>query len=138
MEALRNHVEDFPDAYQYERVAHFNVSPNCILYALRLLKISHKKNVLPSQVGSGKRAEFENQLLYFQHIEKRNIVYIDESGFAQDTARDYGYSSRGSRCYASKDWHSGGRVNAIGAIHNFEMLNICLFQGNINADVFHA
>jgi hypothetical protein len=31
-----------------------------------------------------KRAEFENQLLYFEHIEKRNIVYIDESGFAQD------------------------------------------------------
>ena len=56
MEALRNHVEEFPDAYQYERAAHFNVSPNCILYALRRLKISHKKNVLPSQVGSGKKS----------------------------------------------------------------------------------
>ena len=56
MEALRNHEEEFPDAYQYERAAHFNVSPNCILYALRRLKISHKKNVLPSQVGSGKKS----------------------------------------------------------------------------------
>ena len=37
-----------------------------------------------------------------------------------------------------KDRHSRGRVNAIGAVHNFEMLNVCLFEGNINADVFHA
>ncbi|WP_317174714.1 IS630 transposase-related protein [Chryseobacterium antibioticum] len=45
MEALRKHV----DAYQYERAEVFGVSPNCILYALRRLKISHKKNADPSQ-----------------------------------------------------------------------------------------
>ncbi|MFY7815646.1 MAG: transposase [Chryseobacterium taeanense] len=31
-----------------------------------------------------------------------------------------------------------GTVNAIGAIHKFEMFNVCLFEGDINADVFHA
>jgi len=49
MEALRKHVEDYPDAYQYERAKIFGVSPNCILYALRRLRISHKKNAAPSQ-----------------------------------------------------------------------------------------
>lgn len=44
MEALKKHVEEYPDAYQYERAAFFGVSPNCILYALRRLKISYKKN----------------------------------------------------------------------------------------------
>ena len=50
MEALKKHVEKFPDAYQYERAAFFGVSPNCILYALRRLNISAKKNTDSSQV----------------------------------------------------------------------------------------
>ncbi len=29
-------------------------------------------------------------------------------------------------------------MNAIGAIDEFEMLNVCLFEGNINADVFYS
>ena len=33
------------------------------------------------------------------------------------------------------DWHSSGRV---GAICGFKMLNVCLFEGNINSDVFYA
>ena len=49
MEALKKHVEDYPDAYQYERAAIFGVSPNCILYALRRLKISRKKNFFSSE-----------------------------------------------------------------------------------------
>jgi transposase len=35
------------------------------------------------------------------------------------------------------DWHSRG-VNAISAIHDFKMFNICLFDGNINANVFYS
>ena len=65
-------------------------------------------------------------------------LYIDESGFSVDAPRDCGYSKKGARCYASKDWHSSGRVNAIGAICGFKMLNVCLFEGNINSDVFYA
>ena len=49
MEALEKHIEDYPDAYQYERAAVFGVSPNGILYAFRRLKISHKKNFFPSE-----------------------------------------------------------------------------------------
>ena len=71
-------------------------------------------------------------------IEDRPIVYLDESGFALDSPRVNGYSLKGNRCYASKDWHARGRVNAIGAIIDFKLINVCLFEGNINADVFHA
>ena len=48
MAALEKHVEDYPDAYQYERASALGVSPNCILYALRRLKISRKKNFFSS------------------------------------------------------------------------------------------
>ena len=71
-------------------------------------------------------------------MDKRPIVYVDESGFAVDAPRDRGYSVKGQRCYASKDWHARGRVNAIGAISNFKLFNVCLFDCYINADVFYA
>lgn len=66
------------------------------------------------------------------------IVYVDESGFALDAPRDRGYSPQGERCYHCKDWHAKGRINAIGAIVDFEFINICLFDTNINADIFHT
>jgi hypothetical protein len=49
MEALQKHVEAYPDSYQRERAEHFGVSPDCILYALRRLSISNKKNAVSSQ-----------------------------------------------------------------------------------------
>ena len=63
---------------------------------------------------------------------------MDESGFAVDAPREKGYSQKGEKCYGCKDWHAKGRVNVIGAITNFKFLNVCLFDCNINADVFHA
>lgn len=66
----------------------------------------------------------------------RNIVYLDESGFAIDTPRTHGYSQTGLRCYGQKDWHARGRLNAIGAIIGSDLLTVCLFDTNINSDVF--
>lgn len=43
MEALAKDVELYPDAYQYERAARFNVSQRGIGNALKRLKISNKK-----------------------------------------------------------------------------------------------
>lgn len=65
-------------------------------------------------------------------------MYLDESGFAINTPRTHGYSLKGNRCYGKHDWHSKGRINAIGAIIGFVFLTVCLFDGNINSDVFSA
>lgn len=81
---------------------------------------------------------FQLKIFKYEFIDKRPIVYVDESGFAVDAPRDGGYSKKGQRCYASKDWHARGRVNAIGAITNFKLFNVCLFDTYINADVFYA
>lgn len=80
---------------------------------------------------------FKSRLYYYQQIEKRPIVYIDESDFCVDDPRIRGYSPRGKPCYAKKDWHSKGRMNAIGAIIDFKLINVCLFNGTINAEVFY-
>lgn len=81
---------------------------------------------------------FQLKIFRYEFIDKRPIVYVDESGFAVDSPRDSGYSAKGNRCYASKDWHARGRVNAIGAITNFRLFNSCLFDTYINSDVFFA
>lgn len=81
---------------------------------------------------------FQLKIFQYEFIEKRPIVYVDESGFAMDAPRDRGYCPKGERYYASKDWHARGRVNAIGAIANFRLFNVCLFNTYINSDVFYA
>ena len=48
MEALAKEVKEHPDLYQYERAKKFGVSQSTIFYALKRLKISYKKNAVPS------------------------------------------------------------------------------------------
>ena len=52
--------------------------------------------------------------------------------------RTHGYSHKGTRCYGLHDWQSKGRINAIGAITEFNLLTLCLFNSYINSDVFYA
>jgi len=68
----------------------------------------------------------------------RTIVYLDESGFALDMPRTYGYSEIGKRCFGEQDWHAKGRINVIGAIIGMQLLTVCLFDSNINSDIFFA
>ena len=58
MKALAEDVRKNPDAYQYERAQKFNVSPNAILYALRRLKITYKKNSFSSQSKRNRKNSF--------------------------------------------------------------------------------
>lgn len=44
MGRLAEDVKKYPDDFQYERAERFDVSPNGILYALRRLGVSYKKN----------------------------------------------------------------------------------------------
>ena len=52
--------------------------------------------------------------------------------------RTHGYTKKGNRCYGKQDWHSKGRVNAIGALCKRTLISIGLFESYINADIFFA
>jgi transposase len=52
--------------------------------------------------------------------------------------RTRAYSPIGQRCYDTHDWQAKGRINAIGAIIEFDFVTVSLFEGNVNADVFYA
>ena len=52
--------------------------------------------------------------------------------------RTHGYASKGQRCFGTHDWHARGRTNVIGALIGATLLTTCLFQCNIDSDVFHS
>jgi transposase len=52
--------------------------------------------------------------------------------------RLYGYTPIGERCYGEHDWHAKGRTNVIGAITKNQFITTCLFDTNINSDIFHT
>lgn len=52
--------------------------------------------------------------------------------------RTHGYALRGQRCYGKHDWGARGRTNAIGALLGKELLTICLFEQNINTNIFNS
>jgi len=64
------------------------------------------------------------------------IAYIDESGFAHDMPRTYGYSIKGQRCYGTHDWGAKGRTNAIGALIDSKLVAVGLLTGSVNTNVF--
>lgn len=70
--------------------------------------------------------------------EGKDIVYLDESGFAQCMPRTHGYSKKGLRCYGKHDWQAKERVNVIGAIVGSLFLTLSVFTCYVNSDVFYA
>jgi transposase len=54
MEALKQDVEQYPDAYQSERATRLDVSEYCVWYALRRLNITYKKNSTASKGNTRK------------------------------------------------------------------------------------
>ncbi len=54
MDALKKDVEDYPDAYQYERAKRLNVPQRTVGYALKRLGVTYKKNAKTSQGRSRK------------------------------------------------------------------------------------
>ena len=96
-----------------------------------------KKSLRHPKADETKRATFIQQIEAYEH-DKRNIVYVDESGFAKDMPRLHGYSRRGERCYGTHNWHERGRVNAIGAILAGVFLTCSLVSCNVDSEVFHA
>lgn len=81
--------------------------------------------------------KFINRIKEYQE-QGKEIVYLDESGFAQSMPRTHGYSEKGSRCYGQHDWHAKGRVNVIGAIVGMTFLTLGMFNSSVNSDVFYA
>ena len=99
-------------------------------------KINSKKKSLKHPKRDEKKRMIFCHKIHQYMIEGRNIVYLDESGFAKEAVRSHGYLLKGHRCFGQHNWNEKGRVNAIGALLEKVLLTVCLFTGSINSDIF--
>ena len=137
LEALRQDVLTYPDAYQHERAQRFGVAQNAIFVALRKLTVTYKKTFRHPKADEDERRIFRDKMAAYG-VQHRTIVYIDESGFAHDMPRRHGYALAGQRCHGVHNWHARGRTNVIGALIGKDLLTVGLFDANVDADVFTA
>lgn len=108
-----------------------------IHYGLKRLKIRYKKKALLHPKANEEASVcFKEKISAYEKAGKE-IVYLDESGFAQCMPRLYGYAKLGSRCYGKHDWHARGRVNVIVAIIGATFVTLNLFSCYINLDEFY-
>jgi len=89
------------------------------------------------KADDNERIEFQETLIRYEE-QGLPVAFLDESGFAKDMPRTHGYSLIGQRCYGKHDWHARGRTNVIGAITNNQFITTCLFETNINSDIFYT
>ena len=72
--------------YPYERAQRFGVSQRGVGYASKRLGISYKKTFSPPKADESAREGFLERIEAYQSAQ-REIVYLDESGFANDRPR---------------------------------------------------
>lgn len=136
MEALKKDIEEYPDSYQYERAERFGASQSGIYWALKRLDVTYKKTLIHPKIDEEKRLLFQNKLNTYQ-ANGMDIVYLDESGFANDMPRTHGYALKGQRVL----WYSRlGRSwtnHVIGALLGERLLTVTLFQDTINTATFN-
>ena len=97
-DALRKHVADFPDQTYAERAAHFGVSKSCIGYGLKNIGCTRKKSLGYKERCAEKRQAYLQQLAQVKASGK-SLVYVDESGFRDESYRRYGYAPKGEKVF---------------------------------------
>lgn len=79
------------------------------------------------KVDEDRRRIFQDKIEAYRQAGKP-LVYIDESGFANDMPRTHGYAPKGKRCFGTHDWNAKGRTNVIGALLGATLLTVCLYK----------
>jgi len=97
-DALKQHVDDFPDSTQRKGAAHFGVSKHCISYAPQKLNITRKKQLGSKEQCPVKRAASASALAAALR-DGKVPVYIDERCFTRDAVLRYVYAPS-SRVFA--------------------------------------
>lgn len=65
----------------------------------------------------------------------QDIVYVDESGFAANSYRPYGWSERGQKVYGERSGNSRPRTSLIAARRGEDFLAPMLFAGTAHTEL---
>jgi transposase len=65
------------------------------------------------------------------------VVYLDETGFAPSTHRQFGWAAKGQRVHGLQSGQQRPRTSLIGAYEQRKLLAPMLFEGTCNTEVFN-
>jgi DDE superfamily endonuclease len=94
-----------------------------------------KKSLCHPKADPEKRSIFCHKISAYKAAGK-NLIFIDESGFAHDMPRTHGYALKGRRCYGTHNWGAKGRTNVIETLLKGALLTVCMFFTSVNTTVF--
>lgn len=67
-----------------------------------------------------------------------SIIYVDESGFAGNTVREYGWAARGQKVYGDRPGKRQQRTSLLLAQSRAKRFAPLLFEGTCNTTVFNT
>ena len=65
------------------------------------------------------------------------MIYLDETGFAPSTCRDYGWAKKGVRVRGLQQANLRPRTSLIGAYGNKQLIAPMLFEVSCNGELFN-
>lgn len=65
-------------------------------------------------------------------------MYVDETGLDVNDPYAYGWSKKGTRCFARKTGARKDRISIIAGLNQSQLCAPCYFRGCTNADTFNA
>ncbi len=71
-------------------------------------------------------------------IDKKDIVYLDESGIRNNEAKAFGWSLKGSRLYDLKSGTNRKVLNIAAALRNGKIIAPFIFEGRCDKEVFNT
>lgn len=81
----------------------------------------------------GARTEFIEELKKF---DKKQLVFLDESGIEDNACPLYGWSIKGTRCYGKRAYQHKRRVSMIAGLCNHKIIAPVIFEGSCDTEVF--
>lgn len=78
------------------------------------------------------------QWWYHYQQEGKNFFYVDESGFAPSTQREYGWADCGQKIYGFRSGERRPRTSLIAALCDKHLIAPMLFTGTCNTSIFNS
>jgi transposase len=81
------------------------------------------------------RSEFREKI---QKIDKKLLIFLDESGIEDNACIEYGWSIKGFRCYDVRPHKHKRRINMIAGLSSDKIIAPLVFEGTCDSTLFET
>ncbi|MEH2388380.1 MAG: transposase [Nostoc sp.] len=110
----------------------------CNVLCITKTKTNTKKKTLRSSQAKTERVQ-KLRIEYWEkvkHIDREDLVFIDEMGVLLGLTRTHARSDRGSRVYDFKPYYRGAKVSVIGGISFKKVLAVMTLNGSMDGNAY--